>query len=140
MKNHPQSVVLALLSVAFISLAQLAMKWGMTQLSLQFPSLQELWHAAQYSALVSDYLPYYISVVAGLSFYALSMLCWVMALKHLPLSLAYPMLSLSYVIVYVAAISLPWIGEAFSWPKALGIVLILAGIYLVFPSKKAKQS
>ncbi len=140
MKSHPQSVVLALLSVVFISLAQLAMKWGMTQLSLQFTSLQELWNAAQYSALITNYLPYYISVVAGLSFYALSMLCWVMALKHLPLSLAYPMLSLSYVIVYVAAISLPWIGEAFSWPKALGIVLILAGIYLVFPSKKAKQS
>ncbi|MEE1675076.1 4-amino-4-deoxy-L-arabinose-phosphoundecaprenol flippase subunit ArnF [Agarivorans aestuarii] len=132
--------MLALFSVAFISLAQLTMKWGMSQLSLHYLSLSELWNMQQYSALLTDYMPYYLSVMTGLSFYALSMLCWVMALKHLPLSLAYPMLSLSYVIVYVAAISLPWIGEAFSWPKALGIVLILAGIYLVFPSKKAKQS
>ncbi|WP_220719384.1 4-amino-4-deoxy-L-arabinose-phosphoundecaprenol flippase subunit ArnF [Agarivorans litoreus] len=139
MKHHPRSLLLALLSVVFISLAQLAMKWGMTQLSLQYPNLQELWHSAQYSALVTNYLPYYISVIIGLSFYALSMLCWVMALKHLPLSIAYPMLSLSYVIVYVAAISLPWIGEAFSWPKALGILFILAGIYLVFPRKNNKQ-
>ncbi|WP_221075618.1 4-amino-4-deoxy-L-arabinose-phosphoundecaprenol flippase subunit ArnF [Agarivorans aestuarii] len=132
--------MLALFSVAFISLAQLTMKWGMSQLSLHYLSLNELWNLQLYSALIMDYWPYYLSVLAGLSFYALSMLCWVMALKQLPLSVAYPMLSLSYVIVYVAAISLPWIGEAFSWPKALGIMLILAGIYLVFPSKKAKQS
>ncbi|UPW18933.1 4-amino-4-deoxy-L-arabinose-phosphoundecaprenol flippase subunit ArnF [Agarivorans sp. TSD2052] len=139
LRTQPKSVALALLSVMFISLAQLAMKWGMSQLNLHFPEVSELWQLQRYSELLSRYLPYYFSVFAGLVFYALSMLCWVIALKRLALSVAYPLLSLSYVIVYFAAIALPWIGEQFSWIKALGIVFILAGIYLVFPRSTAKE-
>lgn len=139
LRTEPKSVALALLSVMFISLAQLAMKWGMSQLSLHFADFIELWNQQLYSELLNRYLPYYVSVFIGLVFYALSMLCWVIALKHLALSVAYPLLSLSYVVVYVAAIALPWIGEAFSGVKAIGIVLILAGIYLVFPRSKTKE-
>lgn len=131
-----RSVTLALLSVAFISLAQLAMKWGMSQLNEQFPTWLSLWQQQAYSSLISHFWPYYLSVIAGLSCYASSMFCWVIALKRLALSIAYPLLSLSYVVVYIAAVSLPWIGESFSWTKALGVLLILLGIYLVIPRTK----
>ncbi|GDY25246.1 putative 4-amino-4-deoxy-L-arabinose-phosphoundecaprenol flippase subunit ArnF [Agarivorans sp. Toyoura001] len=140
LKTEPRSVALALLSVVFISLAQLAMKWGMSQLTLHFSALNELWNSQQYFDVLSDYLAYFVSVLAGLGFYALSMVCWVLALKRLALSVAYPLLSLSYVIVYFSAIALPWIGEAFSWVKALGIVFILAGIVLVFPRANTKSN
>ncbi|GGB12661.1 4-amino-4-deoxy-L-arabinose-phosphoundecaprenol flippase subunit ArnF [Agarivorans gilvus] len=134
-----RSIALALLSVAFISLAQLSMKWGMSQLNEQFPTWLSLWQQQAYSHLVSHYWPYYLSVIGGLSCYASSMFCWVIALKRLALSIAYPLLSLSYVVVYLAAVSLPWIGESFSWSKALGVLLILIGIYLVIPRATGKQ-
>ncbi|WP_432454996.1 MULTISPECIES: 4-amino-4-deoxy-L-arabinose-phosphoundecaprenol flippase subunit ArnF [unclassified Agarivorans] len=138
-KAPPYNLSLALLSVLFISLAQLAMKWGMSQLNLHFSSLSELWLQQQWGLLFSASYHYLLAVIFGLGCYGLSMCCWVMALRHLPLSLAYPLLSLSYVLVYIAAVSLPWIDETFSGLKALGIVFILCGIALVVPSSKRKD-
>jgi multidrug transporter EmrE-like cation transporter len=44
-------------------------------------------------------------------------------------SVAYPMLSLGYVVV--AGISALWWGESLTMPKVLGIALICAGVLLV---------
>ena len=61
--------------------------------------------------------------------YAASVCVWIAALSKAPVSTAYPMLSLGYVVV--AAVSVLWLGEALSLPKALGIALICAGVVLV---------
>ncbi len=55
--------------------------------------------------------------------YALSMLCWLGALKHLPLGRAYSLLSISYALVYLLAASLPVFNEHFSLSKTLGVAL-----------------
>jgi len=54
---------------------------------------------------------------------------WVAALTKAPVSTAYPMLSLGYVIV--AALSVAWLGETLTVPKMLGIALICTGVLLV---------
>jgi multidrug transporter EmrE-like cation transporter len=66
---------------------------------------------------------------AGMVCYGTSLCVWLAALSKAPVSTAYPMLSLGYVIV--AAISALWLGEALSVPKVLGIALICGGVVLV---------
>ncbi|MBR9728827.1 4-amino-4-deoxy-L-arabinose-phosphoundecaprenol flippase subunit ArnF [Shewanella intestini] len=135
-KNN-QGIVLALVSVMLISTAQLAMKWGMGSLNQLWPQLQLLVSPLELLAIIKLSYISLSAVLVGLCCYALSMLCWVMALKHLPLSTAYPILSLSYVLVYLGAISLPWLNEAVSSAKMLGIGFILLGLYLAIPQKRS---
>ena len=47
--------------------------------------------------------------------YVASMGCWYLALHRMALSKAYALLSLSYILVWGAAILLPGWGESFSW-------------------------
>jgi multidrug transporter EmrE-like cation transporter len=65
----------------------------------------------------------------GMLCYAASVCVWVAALSKAPVSTAYPMLSLGYVVV--AAVSVAWLGETLTVPKVLGIALICAGVYLM---------
>jgi len=66
---------------------------------------------------------------AGMLCYAASICVWLAALSKAPVSTAYPMLSLGYVVV--AAASVLWLGESMTMPKVLGIALICAGVVLV---------
>jgi multidrug transporter EmrE-like cation transporter len=65
----------------------------------------------------------------GMLCYAASVCVWVAALSKAPVSTAYPMLSLGYVVV--AAVSVAWLGETLSPAKMLGIALICTGVVLV---------
>src|SRR5476649_512100 len=66
---------------------------------------------------------------AGMLCYAASVCVWVAALSKAPVSTAYPMLSLGYVVV--AAVSVLWLGESMAPGKVLGIALICTGVILV---------
>ncbi len=66
---------------------------------------------------------------AGMVCYGVSLCVWLAALSKAPVSAAYPMLSLGYVVV--AGISAVWMGEALSVAKVLGIALICGGVVLV---------
>jgi multidrug transporter EmrE-like cation transporter len=66
---------------------------------------------------------------AGLTCYGISVLLWLGALSRVPVSVAYPMLSIGYIINAFAA----WIlfGEALTVAKMSGIVLIVAGVLVL---------
>ena len=66
---------------------------------------------------------------SGMVCYGVSVCVWVAALSKAPVSTAYPMLSLGYVVV--AAVSVAWLGESLTPAKMLGIALICAGVVLV---------
>jgi multidrug transporter EmrE-like cation transporter len=66
---------------------------------------------------------------AGMLCYAASVCVWLAALSKAPVSTAYPMLSLGYVVV--AAVSVLWLGETLSAAKLAGIALICVGVVLV---------
>lgn len=70
-------------------------------------------------------LPFWIGMVC----YGGSLCVWLAALSKAPVSTAYPMLSLGYIVV--AAVSVSWLGETLSAAKVLGIALICAGVVLV---------
>jgi multidrug transporter EmrE-like cation transporter len=70
-------------------------------------------------------LPFWTGMVC----YGASLCVWLAALSKAPVSTAYPMLSLGYVVV--AVVSVLWLGEGMAPAKVLGIALICGGVILV---------
>ena len=68
-------------------------------------------------------------ILAGLACYAVSVAVWILALTRVQVSIAYPMLSLGYVVTAFAAWGL--FGESLSAQKLLGIGIIIAGVIVV---------
>ena len=68
-------------------------------------------------------------ILAGMCCYAISVVVWIMALSRVPVSIAYPMLSIGYVVTAVAAW---WLfGESLAAQKLVGIGFIIVGVWLV---------
>ncbi|MEO8537015.1 MAG: EamA family transporter [Betaproteobacteria bacterium] len=67
--------------------------------------------------------------IAGLALYGISVVVWILGLSRVPVSIAYPLLSLGYVVNAIAAHYL--LGEALTAQRWLGIGFIIAGVYLV---------
>jgi multidrug transporter EmrE-like cation transporter len=61
--------------------------------------------------------------------YGASLCVWLAALSKAPVSTAYPMLSLGYVVV--AVVSVAWLGESMTPVKIAGIALICLGVVLL---------
>ncbi|WP_163935656.1 4-amino-4-deoxy-L-arabinose-phosphoundecaprenol flippase subunit ArnF [Paraferrimonas sp. SM1919] len=118
----------ALASVALVSFAQLAMKYGMSNINSDYAWLFEMQQWIQQ-------WPSIIWVISGLIAYVASMACWLGALSYLPLSRAYPILALSYVVVYFAANLLDPITETIELSSLLGIVMIVLGVSVVNSGK-----
>lgn len=58
--------------------------------------------------------------------YGLGLLTWTLALKNIPLSIAYPYMALALIGVPIA--SLIFLGEALSWQQWMFLVLVLIGL------------
>ncbi len=71
-------------------------------------------------------------IMGGMACYAVSLVVWIMALSRVPVSIAYPMLSIGYVIN--AFVAYFWFGEALASQKLLGIGFIVIGVWLVAKS------
>ena len=67
--------------------------------------------------------------IIGLATYALAAVFYILAIKKIPVTMAFPTVSLSYVAVAVAAHYL-W-GEPLGLPQFLGIALIATGIFFL---------
>jgi multidrug transporter EmrE-like cation transporter len=68
-------------------------------------------------------------IFGGLSFYVVSVVVWIMALSRVEVSIAYPMLSIGYVVNAMAAW---WLfGEDVSLTRLAGIGIIIVGVFVV---------
>lgn len=122
--SRAQGFALAASSVLLVSGAQLGMRWSMTRLPVPAQWLE---------TLANGPVPWLALgvVMAAVLAYALSMLCWLGALQHLPLGRAYALLSISYALVYLLAASLPAFNEHFSLLKSLGVTLVILGVLTI---------
>ena len=68
-------------------------------------------------------------IVAGIGCYVISVVVWIMALSRVEVSIAYPMLSIGYVVNALAAWYL--FGEAVTPMRIVGIGVIIIGVYIV---------
>ncbi|QBQ11379.1 MULTISPECIES: 4-amino-4-deoxy-L-arabinose-phosphoundecaprenol flippase subunit ArnF [unclassified Pseudomonas] len=130
--SRARGFALALGSVALVSGAQLGMRWSMTRLPLPAEWLTALNTGAIDLGALGV-------VILAIIAYALSMLCWLGALKDLPLGRAYSLLSISYALVYLLAASLPVFNEHFSLSKTAGVALVILGV-LTINSRRASTT
>jgi len=113
-------------SIVLSALGQLGMKAGMQNLKLARAGGELAWTAVSTPPL-RDALFF---TAAGLVAYGLSLLAWLAVLVRYRLSYAYPLLALSYVLVYAGATQWPVLAEAATPQRTLGTLLILAGVGL----------
>ncbi len=115
------------ISILLSAIAQLLMKAGMLVLQEQNivlvipPTFDE----------VVLFIPALTWVLGGLFCYSVSVLCWMRALAQHELSLAYPLLSLSYALVYIGAVVWPRLNETISMTRIAGILFIFLGVLVV---------
>ena len=122
----------ALCSVVLVSAAQLLLRHAMLALppvSDIFAFISALWHFSSGTG----------ALMLGLTGYCASMGCWYLALHRMALSKAYALLSLSYILVWSAAILLPGWGEYFSWRGLAGVGLIILGVLVIFMPQKYRS-
>ena len=77
-------------------------------------------------------------LIVGVACYGVAVLLWVNVLRGIPLSRAYPLLSLGYPLVYGGAAL--WLGEAFTLQRTLGTALVCVGVLLAVAPSSAPAS
>src|SRR5215213_9354950 len=68
-------------------------------------------------------------ILGGLACYVVSVVIWIVALSRMPVSIAYPMLSIGYVVNAVAAHYL--FAETVTPMRMAGIGIIVLGVFIV---------
>ncbi|MFQ5435742.1 MAG: SMR family transporter [Anaerolineae bacterium] len=108
--------LLLLFAILLGVVGQILLKQGMRKR----PSFQ----LRQLISLITDW-----AVVGGFASYGLSTLIYLKSLEQLDLSLAYPTVSLGYVVVILAS---RWLfGEKVSWVRWTAVAIICLGVALV---------
>ncbi len=120
------SVALLMTGVLLNAAAQLLLKAGTNAVGHFEFSLDNLLPVGMKIA----FQPY---IMGGMACYAISLVVWIMGLSRVPVSVAYPMLSVGYVLNAVAAWYL--FGESLSAQKLIGIGFIVLGVVLVTRSQ-----
>ena len=70
-----------------------------------------------------------VHVLSGIAAWIASTLCWLYVLRVAPLSIAYGLTSLTYVLIPLASVYV--FGEQLPRPHVVGIVLIITGVACV---------
>lgn len=116
------SFSLVFLGVTLNAVAQLMLKLGTNRTgTLEF----SLAAAASTGVRILSQWPF----IVGFALYGISVVVWIAALTRVPVTIAYPMLSLGYVINAVLASR--FLGESLSTTGWLGIALIGMGVWLL---------
>lgn len=116
---------LLLFGVFLNACAQLFLKLGMTRIGEFTFTLNNLWPIGW--KVATNYF-----VILGLFCYVISVIVWLMVLSRVPVGIAYPMVSIGYIITAIAGYFL--LGEMLTTSRIIGIFVIILGVYLVAKS------
>lgn len=109
-----------LLSVLLGATAQVSLKKGMQVVG-------EISITNLYSNIAK--IVFNIYIIAGLVFYTLSLVIWLIVLSKMELSKAYPFVSIGYVITFFCGII--FLGEQITIYKLVGLVFVVTGIIIM---------
>ena len=116
------SLALILTGVLLNASAQLLLKAGTN-------AVGHFEFSAQNIVPVGMKLAFEPHIAGGLACYVVSVAAWIVGLSRVEVSIAYPMLSIGYVVNALAAWYL--FGESLTAQKFIGIAFIFAGVFLV---------
>lgn len=117
-KNMLPFFLILLLAISLGAAGQIMLKAGLSQLPESSSAVQVL------ASIFTN-----IYVFLGFACYGLSSLVYLIALKRLPLSYAYPMVALSYVMV--VALSWKVFGETIPPMRIAAVAIILTGVVVL---------
>lgn len=119
---EPATIAILLLSVVLATTGQLLLKAGMTEVGqLQLGTSEVL---GLLRSVVTTW-----QLLAGLAAFGTSALFWLVTLSRVPLSTAYPIVSLSYVLIL--GFSTLLLGERPPLTVWVGALLIMAGVSMI---------
>jgi multidrug transporter EmrE-like cation transporter len=113
---------LVMTGVLLNAIAQLALKASVSDTGIINLDLQSLLSSA--GSLATN-----LWLWVGLICYAVSVVVWILALSRVDVSIAYPMLSIGYIVNALAASQL--FNEPLGVGKVVGIGIILVGVYVL---------
>jgi len=113
---------LVLTGVLLNAVAQLALKASVNDTGIISLDMQSLLSSA-------GSLAFNLWLWLGLFCYAISVVIWILALSRVDVSIAYPMLSIGYIVNAVAAWHL--FDEPMNLGKVVGIGVIIVGVYIL---------
>ena len=116
-------IFLVLIAVCLTVSGELLLKYGMNQNgALQLDP----------STIVADLVRVFGNpiIVVGFGLIFSAGIFWLSAISQMNLSVAYPMLSTSYILILIA--SAIFLGETITWVRAAGVGVIMCGVALVF--------
>jgi multidrug transporter EmrE-like cation transporter len=119
---NPFSLACILIGVVLNATAQLLLKAGVTAVGhFEFSRANIL--------PIGMKLAFQWPIIGGLTCYVVSVVVWILALSRVEVSIAYPMISLGYVLNAVGA----WyfFGEVITIQRLVGIGIILLGVYVL---------
>jgi drug/metabolite transporter (DMT)-like permease len=119
----PRILVLVLVSVTLSAVAQITMKAGMSRPSMQSALAGGDQLATALAAVANPFL------VAGFGLYFVGALVWLLVLARVDVSMAYPFVSLGFLMT--AGLAALLLGESISAKRLLGILLVAIGVYTV---------
>ena len=114
-------IVYVLISVFFNVFGQYSMKQGM----------QKFGEVTFDNNILATIMKMFLlpNVILGLLFYAVSTVFWLIALSKIELSVAYPMLSMGYILLMIISYFL--LNESITVYKVVGTLLVVAGVTLI---------
>jgi multidrug transporter EmrE-like cation transporter len=113
---------LVLTGVLLNAVAQLALKASVNETGVIGLDMNSLWSSA--ISLAGN-----LWLWLGLLCYGVSVVVWLLALSRVDVSIAYPMLSIGYVLNAIAAWHL--FGESLGQGRLIGIGVIIIGVYIL---------
>ena len=119
---NPLTFSLLMTGVALNAAAQLLLKAGTNRVG-------EFSFALENIVPIGSRLALSPFILGGLACYVVSVVVWILALSRVPVSVAYPMLSVGYIVNAVLAYYL--FGESIGMQKVVGIAFIMVGVFLV---------
>jgi drug/metabolite transporter (DMT)-like permease len=124
LKGRGMLYVVILISVCLAAVAQLTLKHGMNQVTAHGGPLDLAAPVATFRRVATN-----VSVVAGLMIFVVSAAAWLVVLSKVPLSFAYPFVSLTYVLILL--FDRLALHQGVSGLRWAGVALIIMGIVLV---------
>lgn len=118
-------IYLILLSIFLSTAAQILVKFGAKGVRLDFSSWSHF--VTTITGIIKNF-----PVMSGLILYGISFLAWVKVLSQVELSYAYPMVSISYVIIIL--FSYLFFKENITPARIIGVLLIIIGVIFVAKS------
>lgn len=114
------SLAQILVAVTMTSLAQVALKYGTTQAELK-PAMGLI-----HQIFTMVFSPF---VMVGLALYVGSVGVWLFVLRNTDLSLAYPFVALSFILVLLMSAFV--LGESITTARLIGSVVIIVGLIIL---------